>query len=147
METIRGHEMWNELAGKAVETMSVWAEVNRRTLQELVDLSAAAARETVQVYGELQQSALEALQSGQVAADSWQATWQEGAQDPVGLHQKAVTTGVDNAQKAFRFWEGSAAAVSRSADRLQASAERAGKDIQETVTAAVSKVKNVYAAS
>ena len=106
-----------------------------------------AARETVQVCGELQQSALAALQSGQEAVDSWQATWQEGDKDPVGLYQKAVGNGVENAQKAFRFWEGSAAAVSRSADRLQASAERAGKGIQETVTTAISKVKTVYASN
>ena len=50
-----------QLSGKAVETATVWADANQRVLRELVDFSAATAKEGVTLYAELQQSALEAL--------------------------------------------------------------------------------------
>ena len=48
-------------------------------------------------------------------------------------------------QKAFKTLETQAQAVTRSAVRLQTSAEQAGKGIQETYTAVVSKMKDLYA--
>src|SRR5262249_31171109 len=48
-------------SGKAVETATVWTDANQRVLRELVDFSAARAREGVKLYAELQQKALEAL--------------------------------------------------------------------------------------
>lgn len=48
-------------SGKAVETATVWTDANQRVLRELVDFSAATAREGVTLYAELQQKALEAL--------------------------------------------------------------------------------------
>ena len=46
---------------KAVETMTVWADANQRVLSQMVEFSTAAAKESVRLYGELQQSAIEAL--------------------------------------------------------------------------------------
>ena len=40
--------------------------------------------------------------------------------------------------------EGQAQAITRSAERLQTSAEQAGKGIQETYAAVVEKMKGVY---
>src|SRR3981189_2521097 len=55
-------ELLGQLSGKAVETATVWADANQRVLLELVDFSAATAKEGVTLYAELQkQSALEAL--------------------------------------------------------------------------------------
>jgi hypothetical protein len=48
-------------SGKAVETATAWTDANQRVLQELVDFSAATARESVKLYAELQQQAVEAL--------------------------------------------------------------------------------------
>ena len=47
--------------GKMVETATVWTDANQQMLRELVDFSAATAREGVKLYAELQQKALEAL--------------------------------------------------------------------------------------
>ena len=41
--------------------------------------------------------------------------------------------------------EAGAQAVTRSAERMQTSAEQAGKGIQETYTTVVAKMKDVYA--
>jgi hypothetical protein len=137
-------EMLGQFSGKTVETMTVWAEANQRVLRELVDLSVGAAKEGVRLYAELQQGAIEAVRDGQATALKWQASWQEGPKDPMQWYQKALVEGVDGAQKFFRLLEGNAQAVTRSAERLQASAEQAGKGIQETFESTVTRMKDTY---
>jgi head-tail adaptor len=140
-------EMLGQFTGKAVETMTVWADANQRVLREIVEFGAASAKESVRLYAELQQSAIESLKDAQAASLRWQTAWQDGTKDPVQFYQKAVADGVDTAQKAFKVLEAGAQAVTRSAERLQTSAEQAGKGIQETYTAVVAKMKDVYAQS
>lgn len=138
-------EIFTQSAGKAAETMSVWADANQRVLRELAELSAATAKESVRLYGELAQSMVQAFSEFQAQSLRWQATWQDGAKDPVGWYQKALTESVDNAQKAFRAIESNAQAVTKSAERLSSTAEQAGKGIQTTLTDAVTKTKEIYA--
>ncbi len=140
----RAQEMFGQLTGRAVETMTVWADANQRVLRELVELSTATAKEGVRLCGELQQGALETLRSSQSAAAHWQSAWADGPKDPAQLYQKALMTGVDGVEKAFKLMEGQAQAITRSAERLQTSAEQAGKGIQETYIAVVEKMKDVY---
>jgi len=137
-------EILGQVSGKTVETMTVWAEANQRVLRELVDLSVGAAKESVRLYAELQQGAIEAVRDGQATALKWQASWQDGPKDPMQWYQKALVETVDGAQKFFRLLEGNAQAVTRSAERLQASAEQAGKGIQETFEATVTRMKDTY---
>jgi hypothetical protein len=143
----RAQEMFGQLTGKAVETMTVWADANQRVLRELVELSTATAKEGVRLCGELQQGALETLRSSQSAAAHWQSAWANGPKDPAQLYQKALMTGVDGVEKAFKLMEGQAQAITRSAERLQTSAEQAGRGIQETYIAVVEKMKDVYQSS
>ena len=140
-------EMLGQFTGKAVETMTVWADANQRVLREMVEFGAASAKESVRLYAELQQSAIEALKDSQASALRWQTAWQEGAKDPVQFYQKAVSDGVDSAQKAFKILEAGAQAVTRSAERLQTQAEQTGKGIQESCTAVAAKMKDVYSRS
>jgi len=137
-------EMFGQVTGKAVEAVTVWADANQRVLREMVDFGAASAKEGVRLYAELQQSAIDMLRDSQAAALRWQSAWQDGQQDPAQLYQKALADTVDGAQKAFKVLETGAQAFTRSAERLQTSAEQAGKGIQETYTAVVAKLKDVY---
>jgi hypothetical protein len=146
-ETAKPQEMFNTATTKALDTMTMWAEANQRVLRELVELSAGAAKETIRLYGELQQNALDAMREGQSAGARYQGGWPEGPKDPVQWYQKAVADSVERTQKAFRAMETNAQAVSRSAERLQASAEQAGKNIQETFNSLVTKTKDLYAAA
>jgi hypothetical protein len=130
----------------AVETMTVWADANQRVLRELAELAASTAKESVRLYAELQQSAIEALRETQSSGLRWQTAWQDGPRDPMVWYQRALTDGAEATQKAFRLMEGNAQAVTRSAERLQSSAEQAGKGIQETFSGVVTKLKDVYAA-
>ena len=131
-------------ATKASEMMTVWAEANQRVMRELVDLSVGAAKEGVRLYTELQQGAIEAARDSQATAMKWQASWQDAPKDPMAWYQMTMAGAVDNAQRIFRVVEGNAQAVTRSAERLQATAEQAGKGIQETVAATVSRIKDTY---
>jgi uncharacterized protein YndB with AHSA1/START domain len=136
--------MLGQVSGKTVETITVWAEANQRVMRELVDLSVGAAKEGVRLYAELQQGAIEAVRDGQATAMKWQSTWQDAPKDPMQWYQKALVETVDGAQKFFRLLEGNAQAVTRSAERLQATAEQAGKGIQETMEATVTRMKDAY---
>ena len=140
----RAQEIFTQSAGKAVETMSVWADANQRVLRELAELSAATAKEGVRLYGELAQSMVQAFGELQTQSLRWQTSWQDGAKDPMAWYQKAFTETVDGAQKAFRALESNAQAVTKSAERLSSTAEQAGKGIQETLSGVVTKMKEVY---
>jgi hypothetical protein len=141
----KAQEMFGQMAAKAVETVTVWADANQRALREIVEFSTATAKEGVRLYAELQQTAIEALRDSQATAARWQGTWSDGAKDPVQACQKVLLDGVEGTQKAFKLFEGQAQAFTRAAERLQTSAEQAGKGIQETYTAVVTRVKDVYA--
>ena len=65
--TKKAQEMFTQGSGKAVETMTLWADANQRVLRELAELSAATAQEGVRLYAELQQSGLDALREAQAA--------------------------------------------------------------------------------
>lgn len=137
-------EIFGQLTGKMVETMAVWADANQRVLRELIELSTATAKEGVRLCGELQQGAIETLRSTQSAAARWPGAWSDGAKDPVQLYQKALLSGVDGVEKAVKLMEGQAQAITRSAERIQTSAEQAGKGIQETYATVVEKMKAYF---
>jgi uncharacterized protein YndB with AHSA1/START domain len=140
----KANEILGQVSGKTVETMTVWAEANQRMLQQMVDLSVGAAKESVRLYAELQQGAIEAVRDGQATAMKWQTSWQDTPKDPTEWYQKALAETVDGAQKLFRYFESNAHAMTRSAERLQASAEQAGKSMQDTLEATVTRMKDTY---
>jgi hypothetical protein len=143
-DTKKAQEMFTQGSGKAVETLTVWADANQRVLRELAELSAATAKEGIRLYAELQQSGLEALRDAQATALRWQSTWQEAPRDPLAWYQRALTDGVENTQKLFRMLEGNTQAMTRTAERLQTTAEQTGKGIQESFSEAATKLKEVY---
>jgi hypothetical protein len=142
----QAQEMFTQGSEKAVETLTLWAGANQRVLRELAELSAATATEGVRLFGELQQTGIETLRDAQASALRWQATWHEAPRDPLAWYQRALTDGVEHAQTWFRILEGNAQSMTRSAERLQTTAEQAGKGIQATLSDAVTKMKDVHAA-
>ena len=142
----KAQEVFTQSSGHAVESMTLWADANQRVLREMAELWAATAKESVRLYAEMQQIGLEVLRDSQTTALQWQSTWQEAPRDPMAWYQRTMTDGVENTQKWFRILEGNAQAMTRSAERLQTTAEQAGKGIQESFSQTVTKMKNVYAA-
>jgi hypothetical protein len=134
-----------DMASISAETAVVWAEANHRAMRELFELTAGTAKEAARLYGDIQQNAIDAFREMQTAALRWNVLWPEMFRDPFRYYQRAVMDSVDYAQKSFRVMGGAAEAVTQSVDRLQQTAEEAGKGIQETFTTATTKMREVYA--
>jgi hypothetical protein len=133
------------LTGRTVEMLSLWADTNQKVLRELVDLSATTAKEGVRLYAEIQSSALEAAKEGQSYLLRRQDAMQEAPRDPFGAYQKGALDTVESVQRAFRLVESTAQAMTRSAERLQTTAEHTGQEIQAAVTKLADQVKSLYA--
>lgn len=146
-ETIKAQELVQHYSGKALETMTLWADANQRMLRDFVEFSSGTAKEGVRLYTELQRAAIEAVRDSQATALRWQDSWKESSSDPAAWYQKLLAEGVNNAQKTFRFVEENAQAFTRAAERLQATAEQTGKGVQEAFTEAVTKTKEIYSRS
>ena len=129
-----------QLASRTVEAFSLLADENQKVLRELVDLSASTAKEGVRLYAEIQSSAVEAVKDGQ----SYVLRRQDEPRDPLNFYQKGVLESVESAQRAFKLFEGTAQAMSWSAERLQVTAEHTGKEIQVTFTQLAGKVQTLY---
>ena len=127
------NELMAELTGRTVEAFSLWANANQKVLRELVDLSASTAKEGVRLYAEVQSSALEAVKEGQAYILRRQDAMQEAPRDLLGAYQKGALESAESAQNTLRLFEGTTQAMTRSAERLQVTAERAGQEIQATV--------------
>ena len=118
-DAARAQEMWRDLTGKNLELMTVWTEASHRMLKEWVELSCGTAKEGLRLYGELQGKALEGM--------------------------KAMAEGAYGPQAACHLAEENVQTFTRTAERMQASAEQAGKGIQTTLTDAVTRTKEIYA--
>jgi len=141
--TMQGSEMFSQMTGRAVEAFSMFADANQKIMRDLVDLSASTAKEGVRLYAELSSSAVEALKETQSYLLHRQGELQEAPRDPFAAYQKGVLESVEGAQKAFRLFESNAQAMTRSAERLQVTAEQTGKDIQATFAQVAGKVKSI----
>ena len=141
--TMQGSEMFSQMAGRAVEAFSMFAEANQKIMRDLVDLSATTAKEGVRLYAELSSSAVEGLKESQSYLLRRQGELQEAPRDPFSVYQKGVLESVEGAQKAFKMLESNAQAMTRSAERLQVTAEQTGKDIQSTFAQVAGKVKTL----
>ena len=144
MTTTQGGEVFAHMTGRAVEAFSMVAEANQKILRDLVELSASTAKEGVRLYAELQSSAVEALKEGQDYLLSRQSEIQEAPRDPFAFYQKGVLQSVEGAQKAFKIIESNAQAMTRSAERLQMTAEQTGKEIQATFAQVAGRMKSLY---
>jgi hypothetical protein len=136
-------EFFAEMQGKALEAFSVMADMNQRVLQGLVGLSASTAKESLRTYAELQSATVEAARIPEppLGPEAIEAL----RQNPFAWYQKSLLTLVEGTQKAFRLVEANAQVVTRTAERIQASAEQTGREIQETLTASVNRLKEIYA--
>ena len=145
MTTTQGSEMFAQMTGRAVEAFSVLADANQKIMRDLVDLSASTAKEGVRLYAELSSSAVEALKDTQSYLLRQQGQLQEAPRDPFTVYQKSVLDSVEGTQKAFKLLESNAQAMTRSAERLQVTAEQTGKEIQATFAQVAGKVKSLTA--
>lgn len=135
-------EFFTEMQAKALEAVSVIAEMNHRVLQELVGLSASTAKEGMRAYADVQAATVQAARAAQPTGHG--ESFEAFPPHPFAWYQKGLLTMVEGAQATFRLLEANGQVVTRSAERLQASAGQTGQEIQEALTASVSRMKEIY---
>lgn len=111
-------DLFGQFTAKAFEGLGLWAEANQKVLQNLVDLSTATAIEGVKVYAELQASAVQAVKGGQDVLLGAKGCLNAAQKDPFGMLERTAET------------------VTRSAERLQVSAEHASNRLKTLYTSA-----------
>lgn len=132
---------------KSADALGFWAEVNEanyKVLTGVIDFSSSAAKEAVRLYTDLQTSTLAAVKSGQELLVRRQGEIQELQKDPLAWCQKSLQEGLEGVQANFKVLEGNARIITQSAERLQASGEQSGKEIQQTLTALGGRLKTLY---
>ena len=144
MSTKDTQELFGQFTGKAVEALSLWAEANQKIVRELVDLSASAVKEGVQLSVKLQSSALDAVKEGQGYWLRRQGDLAELQKDPLAWYQKSLVEGIQETQKSFKLLESNAQAITSTAEQLQATAERTAREIQQTFSGLAADVKALH---
>ncbi len=145
--TSETQELFGQFSNKAVEALALWTDANQKIVQELADLSANTLKEGVQLYGKLQAAALEAAKDGQGYWLRRQGDFGEWQKDPFAWYQKGLVEGIQETQKAFKVVEGNAQAVTQVAEQVQASSQKAAKEIQQTFTTLATDLKTLYTPS
>jgi hypothetical protein len=136
-----GTRVAGQVAGMGTEVMAAYADANQRMMRELMELWVGAARESARLYGEFLQASFVMARETQAAWLRYQVMWPAALRDPFGWYQRALEEGMEGTRKALRTMGGSAEAVGQSAERLQSSAEKASRGIQEAFGDAATRVK------
>lgn len=126
-DTGQADELLSRFTARAVEAFSLWADASQRILRELVDLSASTAKEGVRVYAEIQSSAVEAVKDGQAYL----------------LRGPDALEAAESARNTLKRLEDTTA-MTRSAQRLQATAGWTGREIQATFAQLADRVQSLY---
>lgn len=137
-------ELFGQFTGKAVEAFGLWAEANQKIMRDLAEFSAGTAQEGVRLYAELQAAAVEAVKEGQSYWLRRQGELRDVPKDPFSWYQRSLVEGTEQTQKAFKLLESNAQAVARTAERIQLTAEKAAKEMQQTFASVAEKAKVIY---
>ena len=62
----------------------------------------------------------------------------------MSFYQKGALESVESAQRTLKLFEGTAQAMTRSAERLQVTAGQTSKDIEDTFTQLAGKMQSLY---
>ena len=129
-------ELVTEMQAKTLDAVSALTQANQRVMQELVELSTTAVNE-------IQSAALDAAREIPAVPGTRPDATAELRQDPFAWYQKSLLGAVDGTQRTLRLLEANAQILTRSAERLQASAQRTGKEIQEALASCMSRMRDL----
>jgi hypothetical protein len=138
-------ESLGSVKDKVLEAVSAFADANQRVVGELLELSSFAAKESLRTYGDLQAAAVEAVRTapGITIMGPGEAI-EELRRDPFAWYRKGLQAAAEGTQRTAKLVETNAQIVARNSERLQASAERTGKEIREAASSYVSRMKEIY---
>lgn len=132
-----------QLADKGAHASAALTEANQRVMNEVMGLSMETAQESAKLFLQLQQSTMDMIRESQAAALRAQMVWPEVFKDPLRWYQVVCQESMEGARKAFGVVNGTSEAVTESVGRLQASTQQAGTKIEQALSTAASKMKEV----
>lgn len=135
----------SDVQGKVLEAVSAFAQANERVVSGLIELSSTAAREGLRTLGELQAAAMDTARAVPVPRLPEPETIEELRRDPFAWYRKGFQALADSTQRAAKLVETNAQIVAGNAERMQASADRAVKEIEQAASGYVSRMKDIYA--
>jgi hypothetical protein len=133
----------NQLAERGAQASAALTEANQRVINEFMGLTMEMAQESSRLLMRLQQSGMEMLREGQTAALRSQMAWPELFTDPMRWYRAVWQQSIEGARKTFNVVNGTSEAVTESVSRLQASAQQAGTKIENALSTAASRMKEV----
>lgn len=132
-----------EMQARTLDAIEAYAQASQRVLGQVIDLSSAAARETMRVYAELQSAAIDAARTAP-GLTAMPANPAELTQDPFKAYREATAAMTAAPQQLAKFLEGNAEIVTKGVQRFQTSAERSAREIGEAVTAYFDRLGEIY---
>lgn len=133
----------SKLADRGAQTTAALTEANQRVINEFMGLSMETWQESARIFMQMQQSTLEMMREGQAAALRAQMAWPEALKDPMHWYQSVCQESMQGARKAFDALNGTSEALTESVSRLQSSTQQAGTKIEQALTTAASRMKDV----
>jgi hypothetical protein len=133
----------NQLADRGAQASAALTEANQRVINEFMGLSMEMAQESSRLLMRLQQSSMDMLREAQTAALRSQMVWPEVFTDPMRWYRAVWQQSIEAARKTCNVVTGTSEALTESVSRLQASAQQAGTKIENALTTAASRMKEV----
>lgn len=140
-------DLFPALGTKGLETLAALAQVNQAVMGQLIELGSTAARETLRACAEIGSASIDAVRTAPAPALPSREALEALRQDPFALYRKALLQASEGAQRTARLLETGAEIVARGAERLQTTADRAGKDIRSAMSSYTDRIKDIYTAS
>jgi predicted RecB family nuclease len=134
----------NEIGAKTIDAVSALAEANQRVVGKLIELSSSAAADRLRTLGELQSAAVEATREVFAPIAPWDA-FEDFRNEPSAWYRKNAISALGSVQRMLKLIETNTQIVSRDAQRVQGSAERTAKEIQDAVSTCASRLRDLYA--
>lgn len=134
---------FDQLANKGTHASAVLTEANQRVMSEFIGLSMETMQESARLFRQFQHSTIDIIRESQAAALRCQTVWPQVFTDPLRWYQTVWQEGMESARKAFGVVNGTSEAVTDSVGRLQASTQQAGTKIEQTLSTAASRIKDL----
>jgi hypothetical protein len=118
-------------SNRAFDTVNLWAEVGQKVTQQLLELSAASAKDGLKLVTEIQAANIDAVRDNVAFASTPKGSVEDWQRNPGDWYRTSVLSGIEQAQKSFRVLEGNAQALTRYAESLSSTATEATSKLQE----------------
>jgi hypothetical protein len=141
--TAKLQESFTQARTASIDTMTALAQANGRIVGKLIELSSAAALETVRTYTELQAAFVDAVRTAPMPEMPSRESITELGRNPLGWYDQRIAGAAHATERVARLAETNARIVAGGVERFGAEAEKATREIRAAVTSCIDAVKSI----